>query len=156
MVTLPILSEQQMLWECAGLGPSSGKQISLWNPLVSMDCQTFLWIWPGPLKKSQVHARIQTHLPPLYSPSASDRTISTHTALTAITHSCHSLLSPYALEDWSQYQPPPMTWKGSISGVWHARVSDLYSVIIFFKITAEFSKPEDYHFWKNVSFNSSV
>lgn len=94
MVRLPILSEEQMLWECAGLGPSSGKQISSRNPLVSMDCQMFLWTLPGPLKKSQVHARIQTHLPPLYLSSASDRTTSTHTALPAITHSCHSLLSP--------------------------------------------------------------
>lgn len=101
--------------------------------------------WPGPLKKNQVHSRIQTQLPPLYLSSASDRTISTD--------SCHSLLSPWALEDRPQHHPTPMTWKGSVSGVWHAHVSDPYSVVLvwwwwcffvfFFLITTQFSKPED-------------
>lgn len=111
-----------------------------------MDCHVFLWPRPGPLKKSQVHSRIQTQLPPLYLSSASDRTISTHSALRAsLTPGTHCFLPEHLRTDHSTTQLP---WPEIEAFL----VYDMQVWFIFcdgfLKITTQFSKPEDQHFWK--------
>lgn len=74
--------------------------------------------------KSILESRHICHLCiyPLLVPAPSPLSMLLLASLTPATH-C------FLPEHWAQHQPTPITWKGSVSSVWHAHVSDPYSVI---------------------------